>query len=97
MAYLHIDLVLSALIGPEGAAIDHLIADAERGIHTLEILQLALYCAWCSVQPGDDVNFPRFARLLQVGQIVPSPKPFDPPTEEEIAHWRDVVFGRDAD
>jgi hypothetical protein len=49
------------------------------------------------VQPGDDVNFPRFARLLQVGQIVPSPKPFDPPTEEEIAHWRDVVFGRDAD
>jgi hypothetical protein len=97
MAYLHIDLVLSALIGPEGAPIERFIAAAERGEHTLEILELALYCAWCSVKPEDHVNFPRFAKLLQIGQIVPSPKPFDPPTEEEIAHWRDVVFGRDSE
>lgn len=97
MAYLHIDLVLSALIGPEDATIELFIAAAERGEHTLEILELVLYCAWCSVRPGDDLKFSRFARLLQVGQIIPSPKPFDPPTEEEIEHWRDVVFGRETD
>lgn len=97
MSYLHIDLVLSALIGPEGAAIERFIDAAERGEHTLEILELALYCAWCSVRPGDDLKFSRFAKLLQVGQIIPSPKPFEPPTEEEIEHWRDVVFGRDTD
>lgn len=97
MAYLHIDLVLAALIGPEGAAIEHLIAAGERGEYPLEILELALYCAWCSVRPGDDVKFSRFAKLLQVGQIIPSPKPFNPPTDEEIEHWRDVVFGREAD
>jgi hypothetical protein len=97
MAYLHIDLVLSALIGPEDAPINHLIAAAEHGEYTLEVLELALYCAWCSVRPGDELKFSRFAKLLQVGQILPSPKPFDPPTEEEIAHWRDVVFGRDSD
>lgn len=97
MAYLHIDMVLSALIGPENAAIEHFIAAAERGEYTLEILELALYCAWCSVRPGDDLKFSRFAKLLQVSQIVPSPKPFDAPTDEEIEHWRDVVFGRDTD
>ena len=97
MAYLHIDLVLSALIGREGAAIERFIVAAERGEHTLEILELALYCAWCSVRPEDDLKLARFAKLLQIGQIIPSPKPFDPPTDEEIEHWRDVVFGRDTD
>jgi hypothetical protein len=97
VAYLHIDLVLSALIGPEDAPIERFIAAAERGEYTLEIMELALYCAWCSVRPGDDLKFSRFAKLLQVSQIVPSPKPFDAPTDEEISHWRDVVFGRDTD
>jgi hypothetical protein len=95
MTFLHIDLVLSALIGPEGAVIDRLISEAERGERQLGIQELALYYAFCAVGGDDRVNFPRFAKLLQFSRIVHSPKPFDPPIEEEIAHWRDVVFGRD--
>jgi|SRR5215469_10239455 len=97
MIFLHIDLILSALIGPEGAPIERFIADAKCGKQQLAILELALYCAVCSLQPGDQVNLPRFARLLQFGQIVQSPKPFNHPTQEEITHWRDVVFGRESD
>ena len=97
MIFLHIDLILSALIGPEGAPIERFIAEAERGEQQLAILELALYCAICSLRPEDQVNLPRFTRLLQFGQIVQSPKPFNHPSEEEIAHWRDVVFGREND
>ncbi|HEY6968134.1 MAG TPA: hypothetical protein VJA94_02930 [Candidatus Angelobacter sp.] len=83
------------MIGPEGASIERFIAEAERGERQLAILDLALYCAICSAHPDDRLNFSRFARLLQFSTIVQSPKPFDRPTDEEIAHWRDVVFGRD--
>ncbi|HKD13605.1 MAG TPA: hypothetical protein VKE71_03580 [Candidatus Angelobacter sp.] len=93
MTFLHIDMVLAALIGREGATIERFIDAAERGEHQLAILELALYCALCSVQPDDRVNFPRFARLVQFSTIVQSPKPFDHPLDEEIAHWREVVLG----
>lgn len=97
MTFLHVDMVLAALIGREGSAIEGFITAGERGEHQLAILELALFYAVCSVQPDDRVNFARFARLLQCSGIVPSPKPFDPPNDEEIAHWRQVVLGPQED
>lgn len=97
MTYLHIDVVLAALIGSENSAIERFIGEAERGERELAILELALYCAVCSLRSDDRLNLPFFTRLLRFSKIVPSPKPFDPPTEEEIAHWRDVALGRNDD
>lgn len=95
MRFFHIDLVLAALIAPDGDAIERLIAEAEQGGEPVAILELALYYAICSVQSDDQLNFPRFARLLRCCQIVPSPKPFELPTLQEIAHWRSVALGQE--
>jgi hypothetical protein len=92
-AYLHIDMVLSALIGAPGAAIEKFMAEAEEGKHELLVLELALFCAVCSVESNDRVDWARFAKFLRCVTIVPSPKPFDWPSPEEIAHWREVVLG----
>lgn len=97
MTYLHIDIVLAALIGPDNPTIERFISAAERGEQELAILELALYCAVCSLRSDDRLNLPQFARLLRFSKIVPSPKPFDLPTEEEIAHWRGVVLGENGD
>lgn len=97
MTYLHIDVVLTTLIGPENPTIERFISAAERGEQELAILELALYCAICSLRSDDRLNLLRFTRLLRFSKIVPSPKPFDPPTEDEIAHWRDVALGLNDD
>lgn len=97
MTYLHIDVVLAALIGPENPTVERFISAAERGEQELAILELSLYCALCSLRSDDRLNLPFFTRLLRFSKIVPSPKPFDPPTEEEIAHWREVALGQNGD
>jgi len=91
--YLHVDLILAALIGRNDKALEKIIAEAERGEQHLMILEAALYYAFCSLQSDDRPNFPRFCRLLQVTRVVPSPRPFDPPDPEEIANWRAVALG----
>ena len=62
------------------------------------MIDLALFCAMSSVRPGDTVDHARFARLLRHAQPMASGSrepytAFAPPTEAEIEHWRDVVFG----
>ena len=47
-AFLHVDLILCALIGPTGAPVERLIAEAERGEKQYEVFEFALYCALCS-------------------------------------------------
>jgi len=94
-AYLHIDMVLAALIGRQGAAIEKFMAEAEAGKQELMVFELALFCAVCSVQNNDHPDMARFARFLRCVTIVPSPKPFDWPGADEVAHWRDVVLGSD--
>jgi len=95
-AFLHVDLVLAALIGDTGIA-DAIIARAERGEDELVTLELALYYTFCSVRNEDKVNLERFARLLRHLSIAPSPKPFEPPTAEDVEHWRAVALGREQD
>lgn len=99
---LAIDVVLGALIGPPGTAAERIIERAEAGEWTPVLLDLALFCAMSSVRPDDPVDHARFARLLRHAQLAASGSrepgtPFTPPSPEEIAHWRDVVFGRDSD
>jgi len=91
--YLHVDLILAALIGRNDKTLEKIITEAERGEQQLMILELALYYAFCSLRSDDRPNFPRFCRLLQVTRVVPSPRPFDPPDPEEIANWRAVALG----
>ena len=92
------DLVVAALIAKPGHGIDGLIAKAERGELKLVVFDLSLLCAVSAVKPKDKVDWKRFARLLQFAEIQPSlsrgPHGLPPPDAEEIAHWRDVVFGK---
>src|SRR5262245_12875247 len=99
-AMLAIDLVLGALIGPPGCAAEVIVDEAERGALTPVVLDLALFCAMCAVRPEDTVDHARFARLLRHAQLMASGsrapgEPFTRPSDAEIEHWRDVVFGRD--
>jgi hypothetical protein len=99
---LAIDVVLSALIGPPDCAADRLLARVEAGEWQPVLLDLALFCAMSSVRPDDRVDHARFARLLRHVQFAASGSrapdaPFDPPSIEEIEHWRDVVFDRQAE
>ena len=53
-----------------------------------------------SGRPGDTIDHARFARLLRHAQPMASGSrepntAFAPPSDAEIEHWRDVVFGRD--
>jgi hypothetical protein len=97
---LGIDIVLGALIGPPGCPAEMVIERAESGEWTPVILDLALFCAMSSVRPDDRVDHARFARLLRQTTMSASGSrepgtAFDPPSPEEIEHWRDVVFGRE--
>jgi hypothetical protein len=97
---LAIDIVLAALIGPPGCPAEGVIARAETGEWTPVLLDLAVFCAMSSVQPGDRVDHARFARLLRHAQVAASNSreagtSFAPPSPEEIEHWRDVALGRD--
>jgi hypothetical protein len=99
---LAIDVVLGALIGPPGTAAEMVIARAEAGEWQPVLLDLALFCAMSSVRPNDEVDHARFARLLRHVQFAASGSrepgaPFDPPSLEEIEHWRDVALGRQRD
>lgn len=99
---LAIDLVLAALIGPPTHPIARIIDQCDAGEYTPILIDLALFCAMSSVQPGDEIDHVRFARLLRHAQPLASHSrepgtAFDPPSAEEIEHWRDVVFGHDRD
>jgi hypothetical protein len=99
---LGIDLVLGALIGPPGCAAERLLERVETGEFSPVVLDLALFCAMSSVRPGDEVDHARFARLLRHAQPMASGSrepytAFAPPSEAEIEHWRDVVFGIERD
>jgi len=99
---LGIDLVLGALIGPPGCPAERIIEAAERGEWSPVILDLALFCAMSSVRPGDVIDHVRFARLLRHAHPMASHSrephaAFDPPSDAEIEHWRDVVFDRVVD
>jgi hypothetical protein len=99
---LAIDIVLGALIGPPGTAAELVIARAEAGEWRPVLLDLALFCAMASVRPEDAVDHARFARLLRHAQFAASGsraegEAFDPPSLEEIEHWRDVALGRQRD
>jgi hypothetical protein len=93
--FLHVDLILAALIGPAGAPVERLIAEAERGQHDLEMLEIALYYSFCSLQAQDRLDHRRFVKLLRCARVVPGPessRPLEPPLAEEIARWRDAAL-----
>jgi hypothetical protein len=97
---LAVDVVLSALIGPPDCAAEMVLARAEAGEWQPVLLDLALYCAMSSVRPDDRVDHARFAQLLRHAHFAASGSrapdaPFDPPTIEEIEHWRAVALGVD--
>ena len=97
---LGIDLVLGALIGPPGCPAEKLIERVEAGEWSPVVIDLALFCAMASVRPGDVIDHVRFARLLRHAMPMASGSrephtAFAVPSDGEIEHWRDVVFGRD--
>jgi len=97
---LGIDMVLMALIGKPGCTVEIVIEEAENGQLTPVITDLALQSAMSSIRPGDKVDHARFSRLLRYAEIRASQsrqpgKAFDPPSPEEIAHWRKVALGDD--
>lgn len=99
------DVVLSALIGPPGAPVEEFLARAARGEVTPVVIDASLYWTWCAVQPDDRIDLARFAELLRYARIVPlhnggearTGHGWNPPTEDEKSHWRNVVFGRQDD
>src|SRR5688572_30183085 len=87
------DLVLAALIAPEGHPIDGLIERAAQGEITPVICDSTLYWIMCSVRPTDTVRADRFAKLLQFAHILTTGREgrgFTTPQPEEIEHWRNV-------
>lgn len=95
-----IDIVLGAMIGPPGGAADMVIERAEAGDWTPVILDLALFCALSSVRPEDRVDHVRLARLLRHAELAPTLSrdtgtSLEPPSEDEIEHWRAVALGHD--
>ncbi|HUJ39101.1 MAG TPA: hypothetical protein VLW54_01035 [Candidatus Acidoferrales bacterium] len=92
-SYFHVDLILAALIGPAGDPIEELISLAQESEGSWLILEDALYYAFCSVESRDRLDLARFCGLLKAARIVPSPRPFEAPTLEEIARWREAALG----
>ena len=90
--YLNVDLIVAALIGAEHHPVEHLLSAAERGEQELRIQEVALYYAFCCLQSDDRFNLPRFCRLLSCARVIPSPRPFEMPTLEEIANWRHAAL-----
>jgi hypothetical protein len=91
-SFIHVDLVLAVLIAPKGDVVEDLISAAERAEESWAILEVALYYAFCCVESRDRLDLPRFCRLLKCVKIAPSPRPFEPPTLEEIARWREAAL-----
>jgi hypothetical protein len=94
-AYLHVDLILEAIIGGPTTAVEQLLNDAEEGKQELLVLQNALFWAVCCVRADDPIDFVRFARLLRSVQVVSSLGPIDWPSLEEVKHWRSVALGQE--
>jgi len=92
-SYVHVDLILAALIAPSGEMIEELLCVAERGEGNWAMLEQALYYAFCCVESRDRLDLPRFCRLLKCIRIAPSPRPFARPSLEEIARWREAALG----
>ena len=95
-----IDIVLGAMIGPPGCAAEMVIERAEAGEWTPVILDLALYCALSSLRPGDTVDHARLARLLRHAELAPTMSrdagtPLEPPSLDEIEHWRSIALAHD--
>lgn len=96
-----IDIVLGAMIGPPGCAAEMVIERAEAGEWTPVILDLALFCALSSVRPEDRVDHARLARLLRHAELAPTLSrdagtSLEPPSVEEIEHWRAVALAHDS-
>lgn len=93
-AYLHVDLILAALIGYNDGPGEAIAAAAERGEAQFLIQEMALYYALCSVQADDRLDFSRLCRLLRCASIVPCSHPFEHPGAAEIARWREAALQR---
>jgi hypothetical protein len=98
---LAIDIVLAFLIGPPGHRLEQIYFDrCEAGEWEPVLLDLALFCAMSSVQPGDRVDHARFARFLRYVRVQRlsvrgEGEALTPPSQAEIDHWRAVVFQQD--
>jgi hypothetical protein len=95
-AFLHVDLVLAALIGSDELW-NSIVAAIEHDKSQMVILEEALYCAFCSLTEHDHIDVQRFAKLLQCASIAASVRPFKPPAAESIARWRAAALGKEQD
>ncbi len=96
--WLAIDAVLAVLIAPRGHAIEVALFPALRANEARAvILPFAIKCAVASIREGDRLDIARWEELLSHADIDPisDPAPTAPPSANEIAHWRAVVFGED--
>jgi hypothetical protein len=90
------DAILRIVIGDKEGYLDELLKQASEGDVEIIIPQLALYCAFASVNEQDRVNPQRIAKLFKYAQLLPdTPEYLGPqdremwtPTEEEIDNWR---------
>jgi hypothetical protein len=93
-----IDVVLGLLVGPPGCYAESVLPRIESGEWIPVVPDGALYCAFLSIRPTDRVNRSRLTRLLKHAEFIrlsgrAPAEPHPTPTEDEIAHWRSVVFG----
>jgi hypothetical protein len=89
---LAVDVVLQALIGPEGCPVERLVAEAARRERKLVITERALFYAFCSLRKDDEIHLQRFCELVRHASVEPSlgrPETgLELPTAEETANWR---------
>jgi hypothetical protein len=97
------DVVLQAIIGPDPASVDGLIAEAQNREIQLTVLHSVLYCAVYSVRETDRINPHRLSELLKYSQIASDEPEYLGrhergswvPTSEEVEKWRKLALGED--
>jgi hypothetical protein len=95
--FLMTDAVLACAIAPRGHAVDERLMPAVRaGEIRPVIVHAALRCAMRAVLAGDRIDVERWSELLRHAEMQRSTEQSSSmePTADEIAHWREVVFGQ---
>jgi hypothetical protein len=98
-AFFAVDIVLAFLIAPRGHYVDRELLPLLRQKKYRPILvEAAVRYAMCALQPGDRVDTDRWAELLALSEVdkLSEDTILPEPSADEIAHWREVVFGGDS-
>ena len=94
---LAVDVLLEILINPTSTTFDELLDQVKNGAFCPTISDIALYSAFKSIRPSDQLFLDRFAGLIRISRMDASPwirfsdRISWEPKETEIRRWRDLA------